>query len=150
MFLSGWSRFFPLFKSLGTVLIRPPTIVITTLMFSSIFTSLTKFKYLSIFSVSFIFTQSPAGTAKSTWWQICHLLPGMMWSVFLTKFQRILMRLILCDGYIICLYGQILVSCTIPRESPFQVSRACRIVFCVTWLHSHNCYMINPVISFYA
>ena len=50
------------------------TMVITSIvMFRRYFSSLARSKYLSIFSLSFIFTLSSAGKAKSTRWQVLFL-----------------------------------------------------------------------------
>ena len=71
---SGWSRFFLWFSNppasfsnlLKTVPSAPTTNGITvTFIFHRYFSSLARSKYLSIFSISFIFTLCSAGTAKS-------------------------------------------------------------------------------------
>ena len=83
-------------RPLGTVPSTPITIGITvTFMFHSLFSSLTRSKYLSVFSFSLIYTLWSAGTTKSTWWQVIFfslsntksgLLVGIQWSVCISKF----------------------------------------------------------------
>ena len=93
----------PLSNPLETVSSTPTTIGITVnLMFHSFCSSQVRFKYLSLFSLSFIFTVWFAGMAKSTWEQIfffflfllistrSYLLAGIRWSVCISKSKRIL------------------------------------------------------------
>ena len=106
---------------------------IATFMFHSSFSSLAKSRYLSFCSLSFNFTLSSVGTAKSTIWQVlffccCWLLLGeVAWprsgDPFVSKNPRGVCvsyspGLILTYAYTICLYGQIKISCTVPSGPP--------------------------------
>ena len=62
-------------KPLGTIANTPITIGITiTPMFLNFLSSLARFKYLTIFSRSFLFTLWSTGTAKFTWLQVLFFL----------------------------------------------------------------------------
>ena len=70
--------------------------IIITFMFHSFFNSLARFRYLSLFSLSFNFTQWSAGTAKSTILQVLSFslitirsgrLVEIKWSVCISKSQ---------------------------------------------------------------
>ena len=86
-------------KPLWTVPSSLSTIVINFMfMFQSFFSSLARFKYLYIFSLSFIFTLWSAETAKYTWLPVLifllintfflsGLLIGVRWSVYIVKSQ---------------------------------------------------------------
>ena len=105
----------PCTNSLVTVPSPPITIGITvTFIFYSFFSFLARFLFL----LSFSFTQYSAGTVKSTLRQV--LLSGQDWVI------RLYLKIpekshsfgqILGCAYIICSYGQIQNSCTIPRGS---------------------------------
>ena len=106
------NSFSPFFKSCGRSQARPITIGITvTLMFYIFLSSLARFLYLSFFSLSLIYIQWSAGTAKSIIWQtlfflgffFCFVLfcfvfnitrasflAGIRWSVCISKSQKIL------------------------------------------------------------
>ena len=118
----------PCTNPLLTVPREPITIgVSVTFMFRSFFNSLARSRYLSFFSLSFNFTLWSAGTAKSTILQVllyCWLLKGMIvWSRLGDPFVSQKLRGICASHFpgqllgcanIICLYGQISISCTIP------------------------------------
>ena len=68
-------------------------------IFLEFFCSLARYRYLPIFSLSFIFTLSSAGTVKSTSWQVLFFLlinarfdflVGIWWSDRISKLQRFL------------------------------------------------------------
>ena len=62
-----FNSFSPFTNPLGTVLSAPITIgIIVTFMFHSVFCTLARSSYLSLFSFSFDFTLWSAGTAKTT------------------------------------------------------------------------------------
>ena len=57
-------------------------------------------------------------------------------------------RRILGCAYTICSYSQILISCTIPSESPFPTSRVLSYTLSVlVWLHSLNMSLIVSSLS---
>ena len=99
-------------------------------MFHRFFSSLARFRYLSIFSISFSFTMWLAGTAKSAIRQIFFFffswlsLGLVAWPRLKDSFQNprefcasnFLGRILGC-AYTICSYGQIKISCTIPSGS---------------------------------
>ena len=122
---------------LVTVPKAPVTIGITvTFMFHSFFCSLARSKYLSFFLLSLNFTLWSARTAKSAIRQVLFsrwLLQSLVIRARLIDpfvFQNprgvcasySLWQILSC-AYTICLYDQISISCTIPRESSCPPSR---------------------------
>ena len=69
---------------LGSIPRAPPTIgIIINSMFLIFFSALTRYRYLTIFSLSLISTQWSTGATKSTWWQVLLFLIiklGLIWS----------------------------------------------------------------------
>ena len=118
-------------KPLGIIPSAPTIIGITvTLIFHSFFTSLVRSKYFSVFSISFILTAVVWNVkiyklVNSLFLLLIKnrsiLLADIRWSIRISKSQRILFitfsRMDVC-AYIILLYGQVSIFCTIPRGSP--------------------------------
>ena len=105
--------------------------IIVTFMFHIFFNSRARSGYLFLFSYSFSFILWSAGSTETTILQVPSFLliiirsgdlAVIRWSVYMSKSQRSLWISFsrtdagLCIS--ICSYGQILISCTIPRRSP--------------------------------
>ena len=101
-------------RYLGTVPRASTTIGTTvTFMFGCYFSTLAKSMYFSTFSPSFTFTPSSAETKRSTRWQVLFfvfintgsgLLVGIRWSIWISKFQRIVCVLFSRTASGLCTY----------------------------------------------
>ena len=122
-----------------TVQSTPTRIAITvTFTFHRFFDSLARSMYLTFFSFSFNFTQWSARTEKSTIQEGFFFnflltitrygrMAKIRWSLYISKSQRSLS----VSFSIICSYGQISISCTIPSKSPSPPSHVTSYTFLV-------------------
>ena len=143
-----------LYKLLWTIPSSPTIIIITvTFMFYRFFSSLANSKYLSIFSLSFIFILWSAETAKSIQWQVLFSLFNKReaWGLYL-KVERILCLAFsradsgLCNYYY---YGsKILISCTIPEEITFPNESFPSLVFVLCQFAVLTSYVMNSFTCF--
>ena len=128
--------FSPFSKPLGTLPSAPSIIGITVIFFSS----LTRFKYLFIYSFFSLFTLSSSKTGKSTWWLVnffvlintwSGLLTGIGWSVCISVSQKILRVtyfLVISSNFKLLHNPQWI---TFPTQSCLVTHFFCAILLCV-------------------